>query len=169
VLASYERSLFAARPAESPREDEPLRLVDAVVRPEWVDYNGHMHESRYLQLVGDAADALFRLLRVDLSAGSYYTVETHLSLLREMVADERVEVTVQLLGHDAKRLHAFHTVHRSSSGEVTATAEQMYVHVDAATGRAAAAPDELLARVARLVAAHAALPRPECAGRRIEL
>jgi carnitine 3-dehydrogenase len=173
VLADYERTLFAAgAPGSAALDDdaaEPLRLVDAEVRPEWVDYNGHMHESRYLQLVGDAADALFRHIGLDLGAGSsYYTVETHLSLLREMAAEERCHVTVQLLGFDAKRLHAFHRLYRSGTGELTATAEQMYLHVDTRAGRAAPAPAEVLARVERIAGAHAALPRPEHAGRRIE-
>ena len=33
-----------------------------VVAPEWIDYNGHAHESRYLQVFGDTTDALLRHL-----------------------------------------------------------------------------------------------------------
>jgi carnitine 3-dehydrogenase len=176
VLAAYERTLFdAGRPtimggtAELAR---PLRLHEVRVPPEWVDYNGHMHESRYLNVFGDAADALFRFVGIDgeyLTAGaSYFTVETHLSLLRQILAEERVHVTTQLLGYDAKRLHAFHSLHRSTDGVLLATAEQMYLHVDTAAGRASAAADVVLARLARIAEAHARLPRPERAGRRIE-
>ena len=50
-----------------------------------------------------------------------------------------------------------------------ATAEQMLLHVDAATGRAAPAAPAVLERVAAIAAAHAALPRPERAGRAIGL
>ena len=94
VLADYERGLLAATP------DDEVGVHVARVRPEWVDYNGHMHESRYLQLFGDATDALLRHLGVDVSQGSYFTVETHLSHLREATADEQVQVTTQLLDHD---------------------------------------------------------------------
>src|SRR3954471_12875142 len=49
VLADYERALFATRPerdgAAAPAEGAPLRLHAAVVAPEWIDYNGHAHES----------------------------------------------------------------------------------------------------------------------------
>ncbi|MEA2381049.1 MAG: carnitine 3-dehydrogenase, partial [Solirubrobacteraceae bacterium] len=51
VLARYERALFADAPAtaSAERADEaPLRLLSTVVAPEWIDYNGHAHESRYL-------------------------------------------------------------------------------------------------------------------------
>ena len=52
----------APAPAKARR---PLRLVETQVRPEWVDYNGHMTDSRYLQVFGDATDALFRRVGVD--------------------------------------------------------------------------------------------------------
>ncbi len=41
----------ATRPAAAPARYD--------VRPEWIDYNGHMTESRYLQVFGDAMDALY--------------------------------------------------------------------------------------------------------------
>jgi hypothetical protein len=41
------------------------------------------------------------------------------------------------------------------------------VHVDTAEGRAGPAQPEVLARIAKLAAAHAALPRPGRAGRAI--
>ena len=174
VLAAHERALFDASSAGAPPPDlrQPLRLHEARIAPEWVDYNGHAHESRYLQLFGDAADALLRLVGVDAEylagGGSYYTVETHLSLLRDAAAEERVHVTTQVLGHDAKRLHAHHVLRRSADDAVLAEAEQMYLHVDTRAGRAAPAAEEVLARVADLAAAHAALPWPERAGRRIQ-
>lgn len=176
VLAAYERTLFDAGPPATTDDTvdiaRPLRLHEVRVPPEWVDYNGHMHESRYLQVFGDAADALFRFVGIDgeylTAGGSYYTVETHLSLLRQVMAEERLHVTTQLLGHDSKRLHAFHSLCRSNDGVLLATAEQMYLHVDTTAGRAGAAADVVLARVARIAEAHAALPRPERAGRRIE-
>jgi acyl-CoA thioesterase FadM len=30
-----------------------------VVRPEWVDYNGHMSEAYYVLIFGDATDAFY--------------------------------------------------------------------------------------------------------------
>ena len=61
----------------------------------------------------------------------------------------------------------FHALHRTADGALLATAEQMLLHVDAASGRAAPAAPAVLERVARIAAAHAALPRPERAGRAI--
>ena len=168
VLAEHERALFAAAPAVVAADDAPLRLHSAVVAPEWIDYNGHAHESRYLQVFGDTTDALLRHIGLDLGAGgSYYTVETHLSHLGQARAEERLHTTTQLLGHDEKRLHVFHSLYRTDDDALLATAEQMLLHVDTAAERVAPAPPELLARLDEIAAAHAALPRPERAGRAI--
>jgi carnitine 3-dehydrogenase len=171
VLARHERALFARTPPAIDGADEaPLRLHTAVVAPEWIDYNGHAHESRYLQVFGDTTDALLRHIGLDLRGGSsYYTVETHLSHLGQARAEERLGTTTQILGHDEKRLHVFHAIVRAGDGAVLATAEQMLLHVDAATERAAPAPSGVLERIARIARTHADLPRPERAGRSIAI
>jgi carnitine 3-dehydrogenase len=174
ALADHERALFAGTPADpagdGASDGRPLRLHTAVVAPEWIDYNGHAHESRYLQVFGDTTDALLRHIGLDLDAGtSYFTVETHLSHLGQARAGERLHTTTQVLGHDDKRLHVFHTLYRTGDEAPLATAEQMLLHVDTRAGRASPAPPELLERIARIARAHAALPAPERAGRAIGL
>lgn len=170
VLARYERALMGAAAAGEAASDAAGRpLHRARVLPEWVDYNGHAHESRYLQVFGDATDGVLARIGVDeayLDAGrSYYTVETHLSHLDEASAGDELEVATQLLAADDKRLHLFHEMRRN--GTVVATAEQMLLHVDTAAGRTTPAEGRVRRRVAELAARHATLPRPERAGRAI--
>jgi len=168
TLADFERSLQARAPAPAADGDVPLRLHETAVAPEWIDYNGHAHESRFLQVFGDATDALLRHLGFPLDGGDvYFTVETHLCLLGQACAGERLSVTTQLLDHDEKRLHVFHSLYRMGDDALLATAEQMLLHVDARTERAAPAAPGVLARVARIAVAHAALPRPDRAGRAV--
>ena len=102
TLAAWERGLLDGRPSGPAR-----------VPADWVDYNGHVHESRYLQLFGDATDALLRSVGVDgeyLARGTYMTAETHLSHLGQLHAGDEVSVTTQVLAADEKRLHVFHTI-----------------------------------------------------------
>jgi carnitine 3-dehydrogenase len=175
VLGAHERALFEVGDAGSTQDAgdprEPLRLHSARIPPEWIDYNGHTHESRYLQVFGDATDALLRLVGVDaasLARGrSYFTVETHLSHVAEARVDDRVHVTTQVLDFDEKRVHLFHSLYRTEDDVLLASAEQMLIHVDTNRGRASAAEPEMLDRLARLADAHASLPRPERAGRHI--
>ena len=121
VLARHEAALADRRGPRVLAEDDdlsqPLALHTAQVAPDWVDYNGHAHESRYLQVFGDASDALYDYLGIDEAyreRGSYFTVETHLSHLREALLDDRLAVTTQVLDCDARRLHVFHSLYRST-------------------------------------------------------
>jgi carnitine 3-dehydrogenase len=174
VLAAHERGLFQGGP-DGPTAlaalAAPLELHGTRVSPAWIDYNGHAHESRLFGVIGDASDALFRAVGIDADyladVGSYYTVESHISHLREASAGDRLAVATQILDLDPRRLHLFHTLRREDDDEVLATAEQMFVHVGAAEGRAAPARADVLGRLERIAGAHASLPRPERAGRSI--
>jgi carnitine 3-dehydrogenase len=153
----------------------PLALWEDVVRPEWIDYNGHMTESSYLYVFGEASDALFRYIGIDeayRAAGhSFYTVETHINYYREVGAGEPLRCTTQLLGLDAKRLHLFHALLHGDTGALLATTEQMLVHVDTRQGAASAAPipPEVFAVLDAIVAAHRPLPTPKQVGHPISL
>ena len=190
VLRDYESALFsrAHRASRAAAHDlsRPLALHTARVAPDWVDFNNHMTESRYLQVFGDATDALLRLVGVDreyMAAGrSFYTVETHLRHLREVAGGEPIAVTTRVLGGDGKRLHLFHTMFHGGSrvtsdggGELDgsggddplATAEHLLLHVDTTARRAAPAAPEVMARLRAIAAAQEPLGPPEGAGRRI--
>jgi acyl-CoA thioester hydrolase len=148
--------------------DAPLALYRTTVPADWLDYNGHVTESCYLLLVGNAADAFFRHIGIDeayRAAGhSLYTAETHLHHLREASAGDRLAVPLQLLDAGPKSLHLFHLVRDEVTGQDVATAEQLLVHVDIATGRAVPMPADVAARVHAIRQAHAGLPRPAAAG-----
>jgi carnitine 3-dehydrogenase len=184
TVADYERKLLdrvhasvlptgAAAGGTSPGADEfaagPLHVYRTRIPAAWIDYNGHLHESRYLQVFGDATDALLRYLGVDvayLEAGySFYTVETRLTFRHALAAGDVVDVRVQILGSDDKRIHAY--LELMHDGETAATAEHLYLHVDTAAQKATAALPAVAERIRGLSAAHAALPWPASAGRRV--
>ena len=75
--------------------------------------------------------------------------------------------TAQILAADAKRLHVFYRLHAGDDDRVLATLEAMYLHVHAETGRVVAAKDQASKKLLALAAAHAELPRPDTAGRRV--
>ena len=177
TLAQWERGLLrSVGPSEATTNggpSAPLRLLVREIPADWLDYNGHVTESRYAQMFGDATDALLGYLGVDAAylenRGTYYTVETHISHLGQLYAGDRIEATTQVLGWDDKRLHVFHTLVRAGEDDPVALAEHMLVHVDATAGRAAPARDDVRNRLAALAEAHAPLPKPPRAGRRIAL
>src|SRR5579859_3270520 len=106
TLAAWERDLARSVAPRAHSNDAatvaPLELFASEVEPEWIDYNGHVTESRYLELFALATDQLLLHIGLDddyrAATGSYYTVETHICHLRELFAGDRVHVTTQLLG-----------------------------------------------------------------------
>ena len=175
VLAGHERALFEVAHARAMREDDdlsrPLRLHSRRVPPEWVDYNGHVSESRYLQILADASDAFVRYLGVDsaylATGGSYFTAETHLSFLNQTRAEDLVEVSTQVLAADDKRLHLYHRLERPKDRALLAESETMLLHVDVRSGRVTPAGTAVAKRARQVAHAHSLLPRPERARRRI--
>jgi carnitine 3-dehydrogenase len=175
VLGEHERALFElAHPRVMDEGDDlsqPLVLHRSRIPAEWVDYNGHMTESRYLEVMSNETDAFMRYIGVDaeyLAAhGTFFTAESHISFLAEVRAEDLVEVSTQVLGSDERRLHLFHRMFRPESDEELAESETMLIHIDSHTGRAGPATQEVQRRVALITKAQETLPRPARAGRRI--
>lgn len=145
----------------------PLRPHRATVGEAWVDYNGHLTESAYLLIFGDSSDAFFRFFGVDedyrASGRSLYTAETHLHNLRELALGERLQLTLQVLGVDAKRLHIAHEMY-NEAGALVATAEQILLHVDTRAGKVSPFPARIASRLQQIREAHAGLPVPSYVG-----
>jgi carnitine 3-dehydrogenase len=175
TLRSLEDRLFqdaaAGHAAAAHDPGAPLRTHNAVVRPEWVDYNRHMSDFRYGQVFGDAMEPLFRQLGVDeayrATGRMYYTVENHIRHVGEAKVGESLYVTAQVLEADDKRLHVFQRMFRGRDDKLIATADQMYLHVDTGAAKAAAADPKVREKAGQLLRAQAALPRPAEAGRAV--
>ena len=89
--------------------------------------------------------------------------------LRELKAGDPVRVTFQLLDYDAKRMHYFEQLFHASEGWVSATSENMSLHVDMAAKKIAPFAPEVTRRLIQMKASHGQLPRPEAAGRSIAM
>ena len=149
--------------------DAPLVLAQMQVLPGWIDYNGHMTESRYLFAGSETSDAFLRLIGagMDYVAGghSYYTAETHILHLGEARLGDRLTGSLQVLAADEKRLHVFIRIEKD--GAPVATLEQMLLHVDMKAGRACPAAPDVRDSLFAIRDAHAALPRPDSVGRHV--
>jgi acyl-CoA thioester hydrolase len=152
----------------------PLDAYRDVVRPEWIDHNGHMNMGYYLVVFDLATDEFMRW--VGLGADhrrtrriTTFCLEAHVTYHREVRAGDPLRFTTQLLAHDAKRLHYVHAMYHATEGYLAATNELMSLHVAQETRRGATMAEEILARLAEVQAAHDALPRPPQVGRVIGL
>jgi acyl-CoA thioester hydrolase len=152
----------------------PLAVHAETVRPEWIDYNGHMNVAYYVLVFDHATDALFEAL--GLGAGyrqahdlTLFAVESHILYAREVALGDRLRVESRVLGVDGKRLHFGHEMFHAGEGWRAATIELMAVHVDLATRRTAPFPPDRRQAIDRAAAAHASLSAADWVGRRVAL
>jgi carnitine 3-dehydrogenase len=173
TLRALEARLYATQGAQAAAQskDGAWPALTGSVRPEWIDYNGHMTDSRYHQVFGDAMDALYRRLGVDeayRAAGHmFFTVETHNTHRAELRTGEMYRVESRVLEVDAKRLHVMHSVYRARDQALAATGEQMHLHVNTSAHKTAAMPEAMRRVLEQLQAQQASKPLPQEAGRSV--
>lgn len=172
ILNAHDRNLQTRVRAPAVADSSaPLRLLDLSVLPAWIDYNGHMTEYRYVQVFSDSCEALLRRVGMHddyVAAGnSWYTAETHTQFFDEAGVDAPIYTTVQILAADSKRLHVFYRMHAGADDRLLATLEAMYLHVNIESGRVVAAGAAAAEQLLSVAAAHAALQKPEAAGRTV--
>jgi acyl-CoA thioester hydrolase len=114
--------------------EEYLELYRTHVQPAWVDYNGHMSEAFYVLIFGYATDALLDRIGLDAQGreeekASIYTVEAHISYIREVALGEPMVAGTRILDLDAKRIHALHAMWQAETKDLLATEELMLLHV----------------------------------------
>ena len=151
-----------------------LTTYQTTIIPDWVDYNGHLRAAFYLLIFSYATDALMDRLGMDsnnreASGHSLFTLELHLNYLHEVKLDAEVEVRTQIIGHDSKRLHLYHSLHLAGDDKELAGNEQMLLHVDLAGPRSAPFTADTLSRLQAIVAEQVDLPAPAYIGRVIAL
>lgn len=156
------------------REAQALQSAVMTVKSDWIDYNGHLNMAYYNVLFDTALDQVCEQLGlgpdyVKARNASYFTAEVHVCYLRELEAGMPVTVNLQLIDFDAKRAHIFQELRHAEEGWLSATSEQMSLHVDLNTRKVAPWPEDIRSRFAALLEDHARLPRPERVGRRIEI
>jgi acyl-CoA thioester hydrolase len=143
------------------------------VEPAWIDYNGHLNMAYYNVLFDRAVDEVYELLGCGAAyvrkGFSTFTAEVHVRYLRELHEGDPVRVTFQLLEYDNKRIHFFEQLFHAEEGWVSATSENMSLHVDMAAKKVAPFRPEVTRRLLQMKASHGQLPRPEAAGRNVQM
>ncbi len=145
-----------------------------VVRPEWIDDNGHFNMGYYVVAFDLATDTW--LDHIGLTASerarsgvTTFTLESHVNYLRELREGAPLRFTTRLLAFDQKRIHYVHEMFHATEGFLAATNELMSLHVSLATRRAAPMSADVLTRLSDLLSLHETLPVPPQVGRRIGL
>lgn len=137
------------------------------VRPEWIDYNGHLSEAYYVLVFGHATDSVMAQIGMtsdylERTHTSLFTLEAHVRYLDQVPPGAGLRVESSVIGVSAKALWLWHDLY--AQDRLRATEEILALHVDTEAGRGAPMPAGLAERLAALE-----VPPPAAAGRRIQL
>lgn len=143
------------------------------IEPQWIDH-GHLNVAYYSVMFSRGIRQLWSTIGMgdDYATErnfSTFTAESHIRYLREINLGDPVQISVWLLDVDDKRLHTFEELRHATEGWVSATAENMSLHIDMASRKVAAFPSDILTRIASAASAHGVGPRPEGVGRTITM
>ena len=151
-----------------------VEVCRGMVRPEWIDINGHMNVAYYVLAFDYGVDALWTKFgitdeHIRGNDSSTFAVESHVLYRRELKESEPYIVTAQILAFDEKRIHQFQRMYHAEQGYLAATAEWMNLHVDLSTRRVAPWPPNILDGIRNVTAMQGEWPYPEDAGRRMRI
>ena len=150
--------------------EAPLTCWRESVKEEWVDYNGHMNMAYYNVAFDQyGTDHLLDQLGLGLdyvrqTNASTFTLEQHVTYLRELKLSDPILITCQLLDYDSKRLHCFLNMYHADVGFLAATSEQLLMHVNLEIRRSSVLPDAAIDKLAAMMLRHQELTKPPEAG-----
>jgi acyl-CoA thioester hydrolase len=153
---------------------KPVIEIEDMVRPEWIDSNGHMNLAYYVVVFDIGTDALYDALDIGnayraRTSFSCFTAETHTLYERELHLGEKLRVRSWLLGADTKRVHYVHEMFHAESGERSCLQELMALHIDMRIRRVAPFEADKHEAMQALVRQYAPMELPKGCGRRIAL
>lgn len=128
----------------------PFAQYSTEVPERFVDYNGHMNDAAYAQVLTDANEVFLDWLGLSADYRSrtgcaMFTVEMSIRFRAEAKLGEHLTAESVVASHDAKRLRLSTTV-LGPDDVVVAEGETLYLHVDAeGSGRVSAFPEDRVA------------------------
>jgi acyl-CoA thioester hydrolase len=142
------------------------------VEDQWIDYNGHFNMAYYNVLFDRAGDEAFALVGlgpdyVARTGCSFFTLEAHVTYLRELHRNDPVRITVQFLDFDAKRVHYVQEMFHAEEGWLSCVTENIVMHVDMKQKRSTLFPPEIIEKIRMMHEAHTGLAIPPQVGHRI--
>jgi acyl-CoA thioester hydrolase len=148
----------------------PVEALRTRVKPEWLDYNHHMNAACYAVAFDQAVDCFMGRLGMGepyarSGVGTTFSLECHITYLRELNEADPIRITAQLLDFDEKKIHCFLSMYHAEQGFLAATCETISLHIDFGIRRSAPMPKSALEELRRLHEAHRELPRPKEVGR----
>ena len=150
----------------------PIKSAPYSIESQWIDYNGHFNMAYYNVLFDKDSDVALALVGlgpayVERTGNSYFTLEAHISYLRELTVTDQVRIATQILDFDSKRLHYVQMMHHAKEDWISCVSENIVMHVDLTSKKSSPFPVDVLEKIRIAHDAHKSLPVPLQVGHRI--
>jgi acyl-CoA thioester hydrolase len=154
--------------------EAPYRCSVMEIEPQWIDHNGHLNMACYNVIMDDAVGEFFTAIGLGLDYRkqrncSTMTAECHVRYLREVHLGDPLQVSILMIAADEKRIHFFEELRHATEGWLSATSENISLHIDMSVRKVAPFPPDIAERLRVAAEAHARVPRPDAVGRRITM
>jgi thioesterase-3 len=123
--------------------------TELTVRPSEIDYNGHVHQSAYLDyLLFARVDQMTRCYKMPIEEFfkrglSWATKSISINYLKSLFMNERFLVRTWIETIGDKSVNVQFQILKTTSGAVAAEGESTYVLVDAKSGKPTAIPEDI--------------------------
>ncbi len=145
----------------------------AEVKPEWIDYNGHMNMGFYLVAFDYiATDQFYDSMDIGVAhkralGKTTFTLGANIDYLREVHEGDGLRFTSQLVDYDHKRLHYIHCLYHRDDGYLAATNECLGMYIDLETRRSTSFNESQMARFQQELERGKQFPVPGEFGRKL--
>ncbi|MEM7346664.1 MAG: thioesterase family protein [Chloroflexota bacterium] len=144
------------------------------ILPEWIDHNGHMNVAYYVVAFDIVTDAIYENWGIGLDYptrfnASVFTLGMNVDYLSELFVNDSIQISTQMLDVDHKRIHYFHQMYNTKTGQIAATNECLCMNVDLETRHSMAFPEQVQKRLDAVLENHRQFPKPDKAGRQLAI
>ncbi len=149
----------------------PPVIYATEIKPEWLDYNNHMNVAYYVVIYDRAFEELLRSLglggeRAKTTGISTMALESHITYDKEVSLGQEVEIRMQLVDYDHKRMHLYSEMYvKGNRGYLASTLEQISMCVDLNERKSASFPVEVMKKIKILSEQQSHLKPPDNIGR----
>ena len=150
-----------------------MNLSIQKVKPEWIDYNGHMNIAYYTMAFDNAMDEFLQEKfgmdekYVAKAQCGPFALQSTYNYLAELRIAEEFSVSPRVIDFDHKRIHMFSSLWRLKDGVLSATCESLSTFVDHKTRKSTPFPESILKNIEDMYCSTANHPMPDQVGQTI--
>lgn len=142
------------------------------VKPEWIDYNGHLNVAYYVMLFDWGLDAFKDVVGISLdhierAQRSTVALESRIAYHSEADVGDWLRVDTRVIDFDGKRVHYYQEMYRGD--ELVSSSETLSISFDTAARRTCLFEEDVARKYEQLLEAQQSLGRPEWVGRTISI